>query len=156
MRYRHKPTKIEAFRWTGGPDQTEDPLWVIQAIRDGRISFANCGTGQPVYAEVETREGTMVAQQGWWIAKGIAGELYVIDPKLFDQLYEFDADEVVDMWAGNWIVTIEAPNGLVDSYYVDPQLVERSHMPAADMILGPAPAKVRELFDRRNEEKTDA
>jgi hypothetical protein len=154
MRYRHKPTVIEAVQWNP-PLVSEEPDWIREAIDDGRIEFISYGSDN-LQIVVRTPEGQVAGKPGIWVTKGVSGELYLIQPKLFEQLYEFDADEVVDMWAGNWIVTIEAPNGLVDSYYVDPQLVERSHMPAADMILGPAPAKVRELFDRRNEEKTDA
>lgn len=37
--YRKKPVVIEAFRWTGGPDQEEDPVWFLEAMMDGRVFF---------------------------------------------------------------------------------------------------------------------
>jgi len=35
MKYRKKPIIIEAFLWTGGPDQIEDPVWAVDAIKSG-------------------------------------------------------------------------------------------------------------------------
>lgn len=32
------------FRWTGGPDQTEDPTWAVNAIQTGDLEFTNDGT----------------------------------------------------------------------------------------------------------------
>lgn len=32
MKFRERPVVIEAFYWTGGPDTTEDPDWIIEAI----------------------------------------------------------------------------------------------------------------------------
>ncbi|KOX10121.1 hypothetical protein [Nocardiopsis sp. NRRL B-16309] len=32
------------FRWTGGPDQTEDPTWAVNAIQAGGLEFTNDGT----------------------------------------------------------------------------------------------------------------
>lgn len=156
MRFRKKPVVIEAFQLVGPAADADYPGWFDEAVAEGTVELISQGSQHPVYAEILTTEGRMMASPGDWVIRGVEGELYPCRDSVFQKTYEFDADEVVDMWAGNWIVTIEAPNGLVDSYYVDPQLVERSHMPAADMILGPAPAKVRELFDRRNEGKTDA
>ena len=34
MKYRKKPVVIEAFKWTGGQDQIEDPQWIIDAIKN--------------------------------------------------------------------------------------------------------------------------
>ena len=41
MKYRKKPVVIEAFKWTGEPDQTEDPEWIIAAIKKGIVTFSN-------------------------------------------------------------------------------------------------------------------
>jgi len=43
MKYRKKPVVIEAFKWTGGPDQEEDPVWIVEAIKKGEVSFRNIG-----------------------------------------------------------------------------------------------------------------
>lgn len=37
-------TEPDLFRWTGGPDQTEDPTWAIDAIQTGGLEFVNDGT----------------------------------------------------------------------------------------------------------------
>lgn len=38
--YRKLPVTIEAFQWTGGHDQIEDPIWCVEAIKSGKITFA--------------------------------------------------------------------------------------------------------------------
>lgn len=80
--YRKKPVVIEAFRWTGGPDQTEDPEWIIEAIRDGKITF-DAGL-----MFIETLEGVHRAVPGDYIIRGIAGEIYPCKPDIFEQTYE--------------------------------------------------------------------
>ena len=152
MRFKHKPTKIEAFQWTGGPDQKEDPVWAAEAIDAGRIEFISYGSDD-LQILVRTPEGQMAGRPGCWVAKGVEGELYIIQPELFEQLYEFDADGVIDTWAGNWIVTVEAPNGLQFSHVTHPGDIEHSVVPAAEMILGGTTVtrRIGELFDRRHE-----
>lgn len=85
--WRKKPVVIEAFRWTGGPDQTEDPVWVVEAIGAGTVTFENVGTPQ-VKLLIRTLEGVMRADQGDWIIKGVSGELYPCKPDIFDKTYE--------------------------------------------------------------------
>lgn len=43
MTYRSKET-IEAFLWTGGLDQIEDPAWICEAIRDGIVKIEGEGS----------------------------------------------------------------------------------------------------------------
>lgn len=38
--------------------------------------------------EIETLEGTMKANKGDWIIKGVKGELYPCKPDVFDMTYE--------------------------------------------------------------------
>lgn len=85
--YRKKPVVIEAFRWTGGPDQTEDPPWACEAVCDGRIRFVNAGTAD-VALYIDTLEGTHRADQGDWIIRGVKGELYPCKPDIFALTYE--------------------------------------------------------------------
>src|SRR5260221_6203229 len=80
-RYRSKPKIIDAFRWTGGPDQEEDPVWACEAIGE------NVGT-PAVAMLIRTLEGTMRADQGDWIIRGIAGEIYPCKPEIFAKSYE--------------------------------------------------------------------
>lgn len=86
-KYRKKPVVIEAFRWTGGPDQTEDPEWIIDAIRSGAATFPNCGT-KDVKLKIATLEGTMTADVGDFIIKGVSNEIYPCKPDIFELTYE--------------------------------------------------------------------
>jgi hypothetical protein len=86
-RYRKKPIVIDAFLWTGAPDQEEDPVWACEAIADGEITFANPGTPH-VTLLIHTREGVMRASQGDWIIRGVAGEIYPCKPEIFAASYE--------------------------------------------------------------------
>ena len=96
MKYRKKPVIIEAFRWTGDENQTEDPIWVIKAIKDKTIGFANSGTPF-VKLNIFTPEGVMTANRGDYLIKGIKGEIYPCKPDIFEKTYEFvEDDEVID------------------------------------------------------------
>ncbi len=90
-KYRKKPVVIEAFRWTGGPDQTEDPLWIIEAIGAGKVTFTGEGEGLRMW--IHTLEGRMEARSGNWIIQGIKGEIYPCKPDIFEATYEPVAEE---------------------------------------------------------------
>jgi hypothetical protein len=85
--FRKKPVVIEAFQWTGGPDQTDDPTWAVDAIKSGAIRFENEGTPD-VALLIDTLEGTHRANQGDYIIRGVKGELYPCKPDIFAATYE--------------------------------------------------------------------
>lgn len=87
MKYRKKPVVIEAFKWTGGPDQEEDPVWIVEAIKKGEVLFENIGC-HDVQCCIKTLEGTMAASVGDYIIKGVKGELYPCKPDIFEATYE--------------------------------------------------------------------
>jgi len=87
MKFRKKPVVIEAFKWTGGPDQTEDPEWIVEAIKAGMVRFENSGTSNVVLL-IDTLEGTHRANQGDFIIQGVKGELYPCKPDIFEATYE--------------------------------------------------------------------
>ena len=87
MRFRKKPVVIEAFQWTGGPDQTEDPDWIVEAIKAGTVRFENSGTPH-VALLIDTLEGTHRANQNDFIIRGVKGELYPCKPDIFEATYE--------------------------------------------------------------------
>lgn len=87
MKYRKKPIVVEAFKWTGGPDQTEDPEWVVEKIKDGTVYFSSMD-GYACVLCIKTLEGTMTAIPGDYIIKGLRGELYPCKPDIFDASYE--------------------------------------------------------------------
>lgn len=82
-----KPVTIEAFQWTGGPDQKDDPEWIVDAIRSGRVYFKNPETPD-VKMVILTLEGDMTASIGDWINKGVKGELYPCKPDIFAETYD--------------------------------------------------------------------
>lgn len=86
-KYKSKPVVIDAFQWTGDQSQTEDPIWIIEALKTGEVYFENEGTPQVVMC-IKTLEGTMTAQRGDYIIKGTAGELYPCKPDIFEFKYE--------------------------------------------------------------------
>lgn len=85
-KYRKKPVVIEAFKWTGGHDQTEDPKWIVEAIENGTVDIKSTTDG--LYLYIKTLEGIMEASQGDYIIKGIQGEIYPCKPDIFEQTYE--------------------------------------------------------------------
>lgn len=101
-KYRKKPIVVEAFKWTGGQDQTEDPEWIVECLKSGRANVCKeteseeyyDGNAKPVshvvdvWLEIETLEGTMRADQGDYIIKGIKGEIYPCKPDIFEASYE--------------------------------------------------------------------
>ena len=86
-KYRKKPVTIEAFKWTADENQTEDPLWIVEAIRKGDVFFSNKGT-ENIKMHIKTLEGEMIANIGDYIIKGIKNELYPCKSDIFYQTYE--------------------------------------------------------------------
>jgi len=86
-KFRKRPIIVEAFRWTADINQKEDPLWIIDAIKDDIIYVAYEGTPR-IFMMIKTLEGTMTAKRGDWIIKGIEGEIYPCKPDIFKKTYE--------------------------------------------------------------------
>jgi hypothetical protein len=86
--FRKKPVVIEAFRWTGGPDQNEDPVWAVDAMKRGQHVGGMAILGTPLRMQVFTLEGVMNAAPGDYIIKGVKGELYPCKPDIFEATYE--------------------------------------------------------------------
>ena len=87
MRFRKKPVEIEArqVNWEGRHAIAE---WCGgEAIADDKV-----GPSGTLYApgmiSIETLEGTMWAQHGDWIIKGVQGEFYPCKPDIFESTYE--------------------------------------------------------------------
>lgn len=88
-KYRKKPVVIDAFVWTGGVDQKEEPEWIVEAIDKGDITFIGhrAGKGKLVMG-IRTLEGVMVAQPGDYVIRGVQGEIYPCKPDIFEATYE--------------------------------------------------------------------
>lgn len=90
MRYVEKePNKIvEAFMWTGGPDQKEDPVWIIDAIKNGKVKFLNSGTPE-VQMIIDESSTPLVfrANPGDYIIKE-GDYIRVLAPEVFNIIYQ--------------------------------------------------------------------
>jgi hypothetical protein len=89
LSYRKRPVVIEAFCWTGDIDQTEDPIWIVEAIKAGYVRFEDGAI------LIDTLEGTMRGDSGDWIIRGVKGEIYPCKPDIFAASYE--KVETIDM-----------------------------------------------------------
>lgn len=79
MKSRKKPVIIEAIKWTG-----ENLKEVNQFLNDGLDDDLLCNS--PII--IETLEGDVTAQVGYWIIKGVQGEFYPIRNAIFMKTYE--------------------------------------------------------------------
>lgn len=84
--YRKPPVVIEAFRWTGDANQTDDPEWIVKAIKMAKVSFDNFA-GETMLA-IMTHDGKIYARQGDYIIRDNDGVLSVSKPDIFEATYE--------------------------------------------------------------------
>jgi len=118
MLFTKRPVQIEAFRWTGGPDQEEDPVWIVDAIKAGTVSVSRgiaaekqkSGIAYPPALYINTPEGTMVAHPGDWIIKGVAGEIYPCKPDIFSQTYRASTPVQYERPAGDIVTALRECN----------------------------------------------
>lgn len=94
MLYRKKPVVIEAVRIPPEIQTSLEPEYeaVIQKIADwcgGELFRARGLDASPAaYIAITTLEGTMKADPGDWIIKGVKGEFYPCNPDIFEATYE--------------------------------------------------------------------
>lgn len=95
MKYKKKPVEIEAIQLT--KENTcevltfcNSPGDIIASNDDGTIS-------------IKTLEGTMVANIGDYVIKGVAGEFYPCKPDIFEATYEPVEDEMLATAAPTWV-----------------------------------------------------
>lgn len=87
--YRKKPVVIEAIHCAvahhaAGNAWNALPQWLIAAYERGEVLFLN----HPPRIEIKTLEGTMTADYGDMIIRGVKGELYPCKPDIFAATYE--------------------------------------------------------------------
>jgi len=83
-RYRKRPVVIEAIQY--GPATCAD-ICAWMGIPHNVYDGEPCGVGQFL---IETLEGTMAANPGDYIIKGVKGEFYPCKPDIFAATYEGD------------------------------------------------------------------
>lgn len=78
---------IKAFLWTGHFVQEEAQEWFIDALEKGTAELWK-KADDTCELLIQTLEGTMTANQGDYIIKGLQGELYPCKPNIFEATYE--------------------------------------------------------------------
>ena len=112
MLYQKRPMQVEAFKWTADHDQTEDPEWIVAAIKDGGVWFGRDSLNN-VQMIIRTLEGNMTATSGDWIIKGVAGEIYPCKPEIFERTYRATTPVTLERPAGDIVVALrqeDSPN----------------------------------------------
>lgn len=114
-KYIKKPVEVEAFKWTGGHDQTEGPDWIVKALEDNWAYFINEDT-EDVKLIIVTLEGLMSAERGDYIIKGVQNELYPCKPDIFEQTYAKAGEPqlLYTRWVPDEVVKIYDEAGLVE------------------------------------------
>lgn len=77
-KYRKKPVVIEAVQWVRGNEEKVKAFMNMELVTEY----------QGELLVIETLEGTMRANQGDYIIKGVKGEFYPCKPDIFEQTYE--------------------------------------------------------------------
>ena len=85
MKYRKKPVVIEAIQWTGKNDE-EFFDFSNQSFESAGKYFIGNTTNETL--SIETLEGTMIANVGDYIIKGVSGEFYPCKPDIFEKTYD--------------------------------------------------------------------
>ena len=93
MKYRKKPVVVEAWEFTRDSIKLVDS-WV-RRYRDD-INLVSQYGGAVLYIEIKTLEGTMRAELGDYIIKGIKGEFYPCKPDIFHATYELAEKEIIE------------------------------------------------------------
>lgn len=83
-RFVKKPLMIEAFLY--GID--DFPEWMELAIPDNLAAVHLHADAKENYMLIRTLEGTMRANYGDYIIKGIKGEIYPCKAKIFEESYD--------------------------------------------------------------------
>jgi hypothetical protein len=82
-RYRKKPVEVDAIRYEGNNPEGVF-AWARSLGVDDDAMFHSSSTG----LVIRTLEGSMRADAGDWVIRGVAGEFYPCKPDIFAATYE--------------------------------------------------------------------
>ncbi|SDK79993.1 hypothetical protein [Arthrobacter sp. ok362] len=97
--YRKKPVVIEAMQWRGGPSEASEVIdWMLATGETGvrwheKQPEPIGPDGMPLptlpqHIAIDTLEGTMRADVGDYVIRGVQGEFYPCKPDIFAKTYE--------------------------------------------------------------------
>ncbi len=84
MKYRMKPVIVDAFKWTGDQNQTEEPEWILEAIKKKEVHFRTQGTLRQMLLD----QGSQIAQAGDYVVMDEHGDMSAYSPEGFEATYE--------------------------------------------------------------------
>lgn len=87
-KYRKKPVVIDAIQFIDDAER----ICEIQKFTNDVIRVDYKDANNPVL-KIDTLEGTMTANVGDYVIKGVNGEFYACKPEIFEKTYEL-ADDV--------------------------------------------------------------
>ncbi len=87
-RYRKKPVEIEAVCWDGDEFEGSRPAWLPPLTIAAGLPPVGAVWRSASVLFIGTLEGTMRADPGDWIIRGVMGELYPCKPEIFAATYE--------------------------------------------------------------------
>jgi hypothetical protein len=81
-RYRKRPVEVQAVQWTG------NNMGEIASMFTADLKAISPMGRSGETLSIRTLEGTMTAQRGDWIIRGVQGEPYPCKPDIFEATYE--------------------------------------------------------------------
>ena len=83
-KFRKKPVVVEAVQFGDSPDALRElKEFARRQDRDVTLVVTN-----PPFLTIKTLEGTMKANLGDWLIRGVKGELYPCKPDIFEATYQ--------------------------------------------------------------------
>lgn len=89
-KFRKKPVVIEAVQLIDEQSVAEAVTWMAQGGVTAELAVSQGGPNCTLF--IPTLEGTMFADWGDWIIRGVQGEFYPCKPEIFAATYEPVAD----------------------------------------------------------------
>ena len=86
MKFRKKPVVIDAIQYTGSEKNFADVLAFFPNSRILKFCPKTGGVAECLL--IKTSKGTLKANHGDWIIKGVKGEFYPIKADIFQLTYE--------------------------------------------------------------------
>ena len=84
--YRKKPVVVEAVKLTidNFPAVTAE----IGRMSKRVVTVVHNGNNEAIGLRIHTLEGAMTAPFGWWIIRGVKGEMYPCEDEVFHMTYD--------------------------------------------------------------------
>lgn len=91
-KYKTKVELIDAFIWTGGPDQDEDPEWICAEIKEGRAWVDKHPTKNYRCLYLYKHTGAVYAEPTDYVVKTANGKFDALTREEFKAKYELASD----------------------------------------------------------------